>query len=69
MYTYTYAAIPQSLNGSALKEFVYKVSSKPLNVCVGGGEVDADRATETNRNNVDMLPKQVVVYPLFFKTI
>lgn len=37
MYTYTYAAIPQSLNGSALKEFVYKVSSKPLNVCGGGG--------------------------------
>lgn len=38
-------------------------------MCVWGGEVDADRATETNRNNVDMLPKQVVVYPLFFKTI
>lgn len=67
MYTYTYAAIPQSLSGSALKEFVYKVSSKPLNVW-GGGEVDADRATETDRNNVDMLPKQVVVYPLFLKT-
>lgn len=62
MYTYKYAGIiPQTVNGSVPKEFVYKYLLKlEMCVCVVHAYSCAHAHRDRERNNTDSLPEQRV---------